>query len=144
MKFRVATPNGDLIKGDCKLKIGDTDIDLKEFDIPGDDKTSNCYLLTSPGDILTPHLAISLTHQAEEFVDVVVDGILRASSGIKKGGKAKNFTNHVNFDKVLSYTFKGDKRKALVANQMLVQTRDTSKGIHYYLVLLYSNSLTLL
>ncbi|KAH8670237.1 hypothetical protein BGZ60DRAFT_563742 [Tricladium varicosporioides] len=129
MKFRVTTPNGDLIKGDCKLKIGDTDIDLKEFDMLGDGKTSNCYLLTSPGDILTPHLAISLTHQAEEFVDVVVDGILRASSGVKKGGKAKNFTNHVTFDKVLSYTFKGNKRKALMASQMVVQTRDASKVV---------------
>ncbi|KAF4626609.1 hypothetical protein G7Y89_g11549 [Cudoniella acicularis] len=126
MKFRITSPVGDVVKGHSVFSS--SEVELQEFEIPSDGQKSSCYVLTSPGDNLTVRIAVTLAPQVEEFVDLVVDGILRASTPIKKT-KTKNFNYDVSFDKVLFYAFKDDKKKGLKLGHMQIQSRDTSKDL---------------
>ncbi|EHK96815.1 hypothetical protein M7I_7439 [Glarea lozoyensis 74030] len=62
--------------------------------------------------------------EVEEFVDLVVDGVLRATSTPKKG-RGKKYTNTVSFDRVLYHRFEGGKKRGLKAGVMEVQLQNS-------------------
>jgi len=113
MKFNVTSPAGDIVKGDVVLSLNEDE--AKEFDIPADGNKFSCYVLTKPGHVLTARSAVSLASDVEEFVDLVVDGVLRATSSIKKGAeKGKKASIHkLSFEKVLYYRYEAGKKKGL-------------------------------
>lgn len=113
MKLRVATTAGHIVKGDVLLQVDGAD--AQEFELPADGNKFGCYVLTKPGDALIARSAVNLEFDVEEFVDVVVDGVLRATSVIKKGvGKVKKPTIHKPvFEKVLFYRYDNGKKKGL-------------------------------
>jgi hypothetical protein len=113
MKFKATSPAGDIVKGDVLLQLNEND--AKEFEIPADGNKFSCYVLTKPGHVLTARSAVNLASDVEEFVDLVVDGVLRATSAIKKGAeKGKKATVHKpSFEKVLFYRYENGKKKGL-------------------------------
>jgi len=125
MKFKAASPTGDTVKGEVLLFLNEKD--AQEFNIPADGNKFGCYVLTAPKDILSVRTAITLADGVEEFVDCVVDGVLRATSQIKKG-KGKKTTDKTVFDKVLFYRFENGRKRGLKMGQIEVASRDSTKG----------------
>lgn len=68
--------DGKVVKGEICLKGGDG-TKLHEEGLKREGNRFTCYALTSEDDAITPCLAIN--SGVVEFVDVIVDGILRAS-----------------------------------------------------------------
>jgi len=113
MKFKACTLAGGIVKGEVLLQVDEED--AKEFELPADGNKFSCYVLTKPGDALIARSSVALSSDVEEFVDVVVDGVLRATSVIKKGAeKGKKATVHKPvFEKVLFYRYENGKKKGL-------------------------------
>lgn len=113
MKYNSTTPAGETVKGDVVLLVDEKE--APEFDIPANGIKLSCYALTKPGQILAARSSLSLGPEIEEFVDLVIDGVLRATSIVKKGAeKGKKGTLHkASFEKALFYRVEGGKKKGL-------------------------------
>lgn len=109
MKFKTTSPKGDIVKGDAVLLLNEKE--ATECDVLAEGAESTCYALAAPGAVISVRFATTLAPDVEEFVDLVVDGVLRATSKVKTGGKK---TVHADlFERVLFYRFDGDKKKGL-------------------------------
>jgi hypothetical protein len=132
MKFKITTPTGDVVKGDVLLSVNGKD--AKEFDNPADGNKFSSYVLTAPKDILSVRTSATLEDGVEEFVDCVVDGVLRSTSPVKKG-KGKKMMDKPIFDKVLFYRYENGKKRGLKIGQMEVASRDSTKGTYLPVIL---------
>lgn len=108
---------------------GENETELREFGpkINGEGDNTSCYVLAAPGDIL--RVKYSLYGGEAEFLDLVVDGILRDSlvnSHIKTEPK-KGYAGA--FDWALYQVKNGPRASALQQWQMVVQHRTNGKGI---------------
>jgi hypothetical protein len=128
MKFKANNPAGDTVKGDVLLFVNEKD--AQEFNTPARGNKFSSYVLTAPKDILTVRTAVTLEDGVEEFSDIVVDGVLRSTSQIKKG-KGKKTVDKAIFDKVLFYRYENGKKRGLKVGQMEVASRDSPKGTHF-------------
>jgi len=115
--------HGKAAKGTVVLKGNDGE-DLQEFGGKTVGNQASCYALTSLGDIITVHFALS--PGVADFVDVVVDGILRES--VSNARPDKLFKG--SFKKVCQHDrfHRSDRRAAFKFSKMVVQNRSTQKG----------------
>jgi hypothetical protein len=115
-------PRGQIAKGQVHLEANGDDV--QEYGLTVTGKHSTCYVLVSPGDIITAHFAIN-SGVAGEFADLVVDGVLRNSWANSKGKKIFRYI----FDRaVYSGIQPGEARKSTKHCRMKVQERDFTKG----------------
>jgi hypothetical protein len=114
--------NGEVVKGEIGLKVlRDEDSNsLLEYGVEKVGNHITCYISPTEGDVIMPH--ISITSGTEEFVDIVVDGILRASHSNDKGTKKTT----KNFDWVCGQIKQGN-RYVNKAFQMQVAKRNVDK-----------------
>jgi hypothetical protein len=110
-------------KVEGKASISLNAADGIEFEAPPQDRHFKSYVLAAPDDTITTRIEDSLEDGVEEFVDLVIDGILRATSPIKKG-RGKKHSNITTFDRVHHYRFDGDKKKGLKQGEMVIQLRE--------------------
>jgi hypothetical protein len=111
--------NGEVVKGEICLRDGDNK-SLLEYGVEQVGNRVTCYALATEEDILIPY--ISITSGTEEFVDIVADGILRASHNNDKGTKKTT----KNFDWVCGHIKQGN-RYVNKAFQMQVVKRNIDK-----------------
>ncbi|EDN95979.1 predicted protein [Sclerotinia sclerotiorum 1980 UF-70] len=78
--------DGKPVKGEICLKGGGDNGKLHEEGMKREGNHFTCYALTAEGDAITP--CFSINSGVVEFVDVVVDGILRASHSNEKATQA--------------------------------------------------------
>ncbi|CAD6442253.1 57e1e1d9-6f0f-4b10-a119-c831c10e5764 [Sclerotinia trifoliorum] len=78
--------DGKPVKGEICLKGGRENGKLHEEGMKREGNHFSCYALTAEGDAITP--CFSINSGVVEFVDVVVDGILRASHSNEKATQA--------------------------------------------------------
>ncbi|QSZ37527.1 hypothetical protein DSL72_008625 [Monilinia vaccinii-corymbosi] len=112
--------DGDAVKGEICLK-GGNGARLLEEGMKREGNRFTCYALTSEGDAITACLAIS--SGVVEFVDVIVDGILRASHSNDKS--TKHFSK--NFDTFIGQVKEGNKY-VNKSYQLQVTKRNTDKA----------------
>ncbi|PQE12261.1 hypothetical protein CJF31_00000473 [Rutstroemia sp. NJR-2017a BVV2] len=115
--------NGEVVKGEICLRDGDNK-SLLEYGVEQVGNRITCYALATEEDIIIPY--ISVTSGTEEFVDIVADGILRASHSNDKGTKKTT----KNFDWVCGHIKQGN-RYVNKAFQMQVTKRNIDKSRHY-------------
>jgi hypothetical protein len=122
MKWNTYGLKGVTVDGQVQIELNK--VPGLEFEIPQNDQFYKSYVLSAPGDTISIDSRTFLEEDVEEFVDLVVDGILRNSSAIKTGN-GKKPGHHVLFDRVLFYRFNGDKKKGLKTGVMKVQVRNS-------------------
>ena len=66
---------GEVTKGEVLLQVNETN--LREYGTTEDGMKSTCYVLTSPGDVIS--VVFAITSGTTQVVDLVVDGVLRQS-----------------------------------------------------------------
>ncbi|KAM3080061.1 hypothetical protein ACMFMF_003473 [Clarireedia jacksonii] len=113
----------EVVKGEISLRGGDNK-PLLEYGVEQVGNHITCYALTAEDDAIIPY--ISITSGTEEFVDIVVDGILRASHSNDKGTKKTT----KNFDWVCGQIKQGN-RYIHKAFQMQVAKRNTDQSRHH-------------
>ena len=117
-------PQGQVAKGFVHIEANNTE--AQEFGLTVIGKHSTCYVLVSPGDVITAHISLN-SGITGEFADLVVDGVLRNSWPNNRGQKVFSY----NFDRaVYTGTLIGKTRKSKAAKfaRMQVIDRNTSKG----------------
>lgn len=125
---KMKLPEGLLnIKGTRALgvvELRDTDgNDLREYGVAQKGFQTTCWVLTSPGDVISA--PFSMDPGVADFADLVVDGILRDSISVSAPTKSlKGIFKRVCHQPRL----KNDKRGGLKFCKMVVQSRDTTKG----------------
>jgi hypothetical protein len=123
--------SGNAGKGDVTLSSSN-DVDLREFGTVVEGSTTTCYALTSPNDVITVRFAFNPNVAA--FVDLVVDGVRRASSSTEKSQSI--FRGSFNRVCHLART-KSDKRAGLKLCLIQVKSRDSSKGLCFPTPIIY-------
>lgn len=110
----------NVVKGEICLKGGNS-AKLLEEGLKREGNHFTCYALTSEDDAITPCLAIN--SGVVEFVDIIVDGILRASHSNDK--PTAQFSK--NFETFVGQVKEGNKyvNKSF---QLQVAKRNTEKG----------------
>jgi hypothetical protein len=126
MKFQTTSLTGEKVDGVASILINETD--GIEFESPPEGHHYKSYVLAAPGDTITTRIETTLEDEVEEFVDLVVDGVLRATSMPKKG-RGKKYTNTVSFDRVLYHRFEGGKKRGLKAGVMEVQLQNSLESM---------------
>ena len=131
-------PQGQVAKGYVHIEANDTE--AQEFGLTVTGKHSTCYVLVSPGDVITAHLALN-SGITGEFADLVVDGVLRNSWPNNRGHKVFSYI----FDRAVyaGNLIGGTKRsKAAKFSRMQVIERNTLKGNFHLPMMQYRNILT--
>lgn len=126
MKFQTISHTGETVDGVASILVNGNE--GTEFEVPPDGHHYKSYVLAAQGDTITARAETTLEDEVEEFVDLVVDGVLRATTPLKKG-KGKKYSNKVSFDKVLYYRFEGDKQRGCKIGCMEVQLHDNQNGM---------------
>ena len=118
--------HGKARKGRVVLTAGEVETTLNEFGTWVENSQTNCYVLTSPGDVIA--VRFELRPEACDFVDLVVDGIRRDSIAINRQS-GKIFRGA--FERVCHQTriYGPDKRKVLKSCEMIVRERSTKQGV---------------
>ena len=110
------------------VQISNQDGCLKEFGVSESENAVQSFVCVSPGDILTLNFAIPIDIDIdgdEQIIDLVVDGVLRATS-VKK----RNLHLHRgDFMDVYHYPNVNGQRDKLHRCDMIVQERATDKGM---------------
>lgn len=126
MKFQTISHTGETVDGLASIYVNGNE--GTEFEVPPDGHHYKSYVLAAPGDTITTRVETSLEDEVEEFVDLVVDGVLRATSPPRKG-KGKKHSHKASFEKVLYHRFEGDKKWGCKIGTMEVQIRDVQNGM---------------
>ncbi|KAG9239677.1 hypothetical protein BJ875DRAFT_479108 [Amylocarpus encephaloides] len=129
MKFTIAEPTNGTIEVDVVLSLNKADI--KEFRTRILELKHECYVLAAPGDLISLAFYAKLEEDDEEFVDLVIDGILRSTSAVKKGNPiaAKKKQKTV-LKSALFYRFEAGKKKGLKYSALeVLPLRQPTKGL---------------
>ncbi|CZT47514.1 uncharacterized protein RSE6_08084 [Rhynchosporium secalis] len=114
---------GKVAKGDFSLTRGDDHIEVKEFGAVSEGRKISCYVLTSPGDILT--LSFALRADIANHADFVVDGILR---NCRPAPASRSFNG--TFEKAVYQGWKSEmKRAAVKYSRMRVKERGNAENM---------------
>jgi len=114
-------------KANVLLASGMNGNPLQEYGYKVEGNQTTCYVLASPGDIIT--VPFSLNAGIGDFVDLVVDGVLRKSATVHQRGKKFGKT----FKKVCYSELKWGRRAGLKSYKMEVRSRNTKKGRNFIL-----------
>jgi hypothetical protein len=119
--------NGKPAKGWIYLRGSDGEI-LQEFGEAGVNTRASCHALTSVGDNI--EIEFLLNPNIAQFVDVLIDGVLRETASTKNANKV--FKGHITKVWHQQRTGNGvgsERMGALKYCTMIVQPRNASKGL---------------
>jgi hypothetical protein len=121
----VVAVNGAKAKGEAKLRSSDGQV-LSEYGTVNNGVYATCFVLASPGDIITAPFA--LRRGVADFADLVVDGIRRDSVSATRQDRSfsRIFRRACYCEKL-----KNGKTGGLKSCHMKVQSRDIEKGKIY-------------
>ncbi|RDL41191.1 uncharacterized protein BP5553_01170 [Venustampulla echinocandica] len=126
MKTQIRGPREDSVELEVVLKVNGEAV--QEFGTAQNGNKASCYVPVSEGDIVAARSTTTLAANAEEFTDLIVDGILRATSTIKVGRGAKG-NHNVTFDRALFYRYHREKQRGLKLARMQIQTRNIKQDL---------------
>ena len=124
----ILDPKGQIAKGVVNLKVNGNYVEEYGLTVIG--KHSTCYVLVSPGDVITANISIN-SGVTGQFADLIVDGILRNSRPNTRGSNVFRYT----FERA-SYSgiHLGETKKSSKFARMKVVERNCSKGKISHLV----------
>jgi hypothetical protein len=126
MLFQTTSLTGENVKGEASILLNDTA--GIEIEVPPEGRHFKCYVLAAPGDTITTRIEDTLEDGVEEFVDLVVDGVLRSTSSAIRKRKGKKYSNSASFERVQYHRFDGEKKKGLKQGDMVVQLRENHES----------------
>lgn len=111
----------------CILRFADVDSEESNQITWEGGTTYSCQILTKPGVPITLHSSINLGDGVEESLDYVIDGVLRASTPLRKS-LGKKYSYKTKVGKVLAYRFEGGKKKGLKTCGIEAKLRSAGDG----------------